>query len=252
MLRGLINSQIWLSCNFDRLLPKKYTMDGNQAYIKSIVPKYLRKHLVVCEVGSGKTPYFDHKKKTLLNAMIIGLDINIEELNQAPKGIYDKIICTDITKYQGDNDTDIVICQALLEHVKDTEKAFSSISSILKPGGLAIIFVPSRNSIYARLNIILPQGIKKKLLHTIYPKTKLNQGFPAYYDKCTPLDFRKLAARSNFTIIEERFYYISSYFSFFFPAYLVWRLWVLLFVFLRKEQAAETFLMVLRKDNVQA
>jgi hypothetical protein len=45
---------------------------------------------------------------------------------------------------------------------------------------------------------------------------------------------------------------MSSYFSFFFPLYLVWRFWITIFVFLRKEQAAETFSMVLRKDKNEA
>ncbi len=71
-----------------------------------------------------------------------GLDIDKEELIQAPEGSYDEIICTDITKYRGNLEADIVICQALLEHVKGVENAFMAISSILKPGGLALIFVP--------------------------------------------------------------------------------------------------------------
>jgi hypothetical protein len=44
-----------------------------------------------------------------------------------------------------------------------------------------------------------------------------------------------------------RCYYRSSYFSFFFPAYLAWRAWLLLFHTLAGEQAAETFTVVLQK-----
>ena len=238
MIRTLINSQIWLSYNFDKVFPMKYRIDGNQDYINSLVPSYLKENLIIYDVGGGKGPYLSADKKNELNATVVGLDIDKEELQQAPEGAYNKIICADISNFQGNQDADIVLCQAVLEHVKDVENAFAAISSILKNGGLALIFVPSRNAVFARLNIILPQNVKKAILHYVYPNTARDQGFPSYYDKCTPLEFKQLARDNNFSVIEERFYFKSGYFTFFFPAYLVWRLWILLFHFLLKEQAA--------------
>jgi len=247
MLRKFINGNIWLSQKFDNLLPIKFKIDGNQDYIKSLVPKYLKNNIIVYDIGGGKNPYLSCSEKIKLNAQVIGIDIDHEELQRAPVGAYNKIICADITEFRGSNDADFVFCQALLEHVKDVESAFSSISSLLKSGGIALIFVPSRNAVFARLNIILPQKIKKYLLHTIFPDSKRNQGFPSYYDKCTPAGFEKLAKNHNLSIVEQRFYYISSYFSFFFPAHLVWRVWVLFFYFIAKDNAAETFSVVLKK-----
>jgi len=225
----------------------KYRIDGNQDYINSLVPSYLKENLIIYDVGGGKGPYLSADKKNELNATVVGLDIDKEELQQAPEGAYNKIICADISNFQGNQDADIVLCQAVLEHVKDVENAFAAISSILKNGGLALIFVPSRNAVFARLNIILPQNVKKAILHYVYPNTARDQGFPSYYNKCTPLEFKQLARDNNFSVIEERFYFKSGYFTFFFPAYLVWRLWILLFHFLLKEQAAETFSIVLKK-----
>lgn len=249
MIRSLIDSQRWLSRNFDKLLPKKYRLDGNGEFIRSVVPKHLKKNVTIYDIGGGKNPYLSPEKKKILNVTVVGLDIDKDELNQAPEGSYDKIICADLTKFRGNNNADFLICQALLEHVKDVEAAFTAISSILKPGGLALIFVPSRNAVFARLNIILPQKIKKAILHTIYPESRRDQGFPSYYDKCTPLEFKKLASSNGLSLIEERYYFVSSYFSFFFPAYLVWRLWVILFHSFSKDQAAETFSLVLRKGD---
>ena len=140
-----------------------------------------------------------------------------------------------------------MIFQALLEHVNDVESAFQAISSILKPGGLALIFVPSRNAVFARLNIILPQNLKKAILHSIYPNTRRNQGFPSYYDRCTPSAFKTLAKSNDLFLVDARYYYISSYFSCFFPLYLIWWIWIVLFYFLYKEQAAEAFTMAFRK-----
>ena len=41
-----------------------------------------------------------------------------------------------------DNQYDVVICNHVLEHVNDVNKAFSEIRRILKPGGWAILLVP--------------------------------------------------------------------------------------------------------------
>jgi SAM-dependent methyltransferase len=250
MLRSIIRNQIKLSEAFDALLPDKYTLDGNQDFIKNFVPKYLKNHYVIYDIGGGKNPYMRLKQKINLDAKIIGIDISQKELDEAPQGLYDETVCADITEYQGNQNADLVICQALLEHVKDTKKAFQGISSTLKPGGQALIFVPSRNAVFSRLNLLLPQEFKQKVLWTVYPNARKYQGFPSYYNKCTPRDFRMLAKEFDLSVKEEKHYFKSDYFSFFFPLYFLWRLWVLGFHFIRKEQAAETFSMALVKRPV--
>jgi len=84
MIRTLINSQIWLSYNFDKVFPMKYRIDGNQDYINSLVPSYLKENLIIYDVGGGKGPYLSADKKNELNATVVGLDIDKEELQQAP------------------------------------------------------------------------------------------------------------------------------------------------------------------------
>jgi SAM-dependent methyltransferase len=252
MLKKLINSQIWLSRSFDKLLPHKYRIDGNQDYINSLVPKYLGKNITMYDIGGGKRPYLSVKEKEELNAIVVGVDIDGDELSRAPLGAYDEVIISDISKYKGYAKADVLVCQAVLEHVKDVERAFEGISSALKPDGLALIFVPSRSAIFAKLNVLLPQKIKEYILYLIYPEAKEDQGFPSYYNKCTPEEFKRMAAKNGLSVIEERYYFISNYFSFFFPAYLVWRIWVLLFSLLYGDQAAETFSLVAKKmDNTR-
>lgn len=249
MMRGLINSQIWLSRHFDKLFLEKFRLDGNRDFVKSLVPKYLKNNIIIFDVGGGKNPYLSVDMKKKLNATVVGLDIDEKELKEAPLHGYDEIICANISEFRGTQNADLVICQAVLEHVVDVESAFIAISSILKPGGRALIFVPSKNALFARLNIMLPQNFKKAILHAIYPSTARSQGFPSYYNRCTPLEFKDLAVKNNFSIVEERYYYISSYFSFFFPAFILWRIWVLLFYALFRENAAETFSLALEKGG---
>ena len=245
----MIDSQVWLSREFDKLLPAIYRKDGNRDFRDSVVPANIGRGDRVFDIGCGKQPCIDAGTKQQLDLTVVGLDIDQDELDRAPDGIYDETICADISTYVGDGRADVVVCQALLEHVRDVEAAFAAIASCLRPGGRALLFVPSRNAVFARLNIVLPESLKRFLLHTIFPKTRRAQGFPSFYDRCTPRDFRRMAAANALQIEEERFFYKSSYFSFFFPAYFVWRLWVVVFRATRKEHAAETFSMVLRSGS---
>lgn len=251
VIRKLVNQQEALSKYFDEMfLPKKFLIDGNQDFIKNFVPSMLEKISVrstVYDVGCGKNPAISIEVKQNLQAKVIGIDLSVNELLQAPVGALDSCIEADICNYRGQGDGDLLLCQALLEHVPNVEAAFVSMSSILRKGGVALIFVPSRNAIFARLNIILPQRLKLFLLHGIFPNTHRNQGFPSFYNRCTPHDFRLLAAQHGFAVEEIRTYYKSTYFSFFFPLYLVWRLWIFLFEKVNSEQSAETFCMKLRR-----
>ncbi|OGT01359.1 MAG: hypothetical protein A2143_08750 [Gallionellales bacterium RBG_16_57_15] len=195
----------------------------------------------IYDVGGGKQPFVGTEKKAALCLNVVGIDISQSELDRAPVGGYDETVCADIANVHGVGDGDLVICQAVLEHVRDTEGAMRSIASLLKPGGTALIFVPSRNAVFARLNILLPENIKRKILYGVYPAARAAQGFSSFYHKCTPNDFIAMAKQNGLAEIESRYYYISSYFSFLFPVYLIWRVWVVLFKAIAGHQAAETF-----------
>jgi SAM-dependent methyltransferase len=240
--------QTHLSTAFDHwLLPEHYRIDGNRYFLDVFAPRFLKPGTVVYDVGGGKHPFVSPSRKKELGLKIVGLDIDSKELAQAPSGSYDQVIVSDITRCTGHEDADLAICQALLEHVVDVEKAFAAIASILKQGGLALIFVPCRNALYARINLLLPERLKRKILFGLFPQSETIQGFRSYYNKCTPRDFRRLAALHGLDVEEELPFFMSGYFSFFLPAHILWRLWVLSFRSLARDQAAETFIMALRK-----
>ena len=247
ILRKFIHTQIYLAQSFDKILPGDYRIDGSHEFQTSFVPKYLKNHFKVYDIGGGKNPIITLTLKQQLAITFVGLDIDQQELDQAPTGVYDESICADITQHKGKGDADLVICHALLEHVNDVDAAFAGIASILKPGGIAVIFVPSRNALYARLNLLLPETIKKYLLYVIFPQTRSHQGFVSYYDRCTPKDFVYIAKHHGLEMIAKELYFVSSYFAFFFPLYILWRIWVLFFHILAGDQAAETFSMAFRK-----
>ena len=243
-----MTANAWLCEKVDLLLPAQYRVDGNRDFLDTFIPSYVEPRLTIYEVGGGKHPYFRSEQKKQFALIVVGLDIDGGELSQAPDGAYDRIISADICSYRGKGDADLVICQAVLEHVKNTDRAFAAVASILRPGGSALIFVPSRNALFARLNLLLSEEFKQKLLFFVFPTARDRAGFKSYYNACTPKDFRRLAVTHGLEVQEERLYFMSYYFFCFFPAYLLWRIWLLMFRAIAGGQAAETFCMALKKS----
>ena len=222
--RQLIASQVKLSRAFDRLLPRSFRIDGSKDFKQRIVPSYLRPGLAVYDIGGGARPCVDLATKRRLGLEVTGLDIDAEQFAKAPRGLYDRAIAADITAHHEQNAADLVVCKSTLEHVRNTEAALGTMARLLKPGGTLLVFVPSRNALYARLNVLLPQHVKMRLLSAFMPDRVDHLGFPAFYDHCTPREFRRFAARHGLQVKELRPYYISSYFSVAFPLYVLWRL----------------------------
>ncbi len=246
--RRFIDAQLKWCSSLDRLLPREYTVDGNRDFLDNIVPQYVGRGMRVYDVGGGKNPVIDRATKERLGLTIVGLDIDADELAAAPAGIYDEVICADIGGYRGSADADLVICQALLEHTRDNCAALRAIAGILKPGGKALVFAPSRNAAYARLNLVLPERLKCWVISKVYPEMSRDHGFPAHYDRSTPAHFTRLASELRLAVEDRRLYFHSVYFQFFLPLYVLWRLWILLFRRVAGSEAAETFAFVFRKD----
>jgi len=247
LVRAFLSGQQRLCTRIDRRLSPLYRLDGGNDFAGDLVPRHLRHGLKIYDVGGGKQPFLEPVRKEELRATVIGLDISEHELALAPDGAYDDRIVADIAGYRGAADGDLVLCMALLEHVRDMDGAFESIASLLRPEGKALLFVPSRNAAFARLNLVLPSRLKRWILFTIFPGAQVGHGFEAFYERCTPMEFRFLASIHGFEVLEERLYFRSNYFTFFAPLYAVWHLWVRAYRALSPVQSAETFSLVLRK-----
>lgn len=250
LFRKFINSQLWLARQFDRLLPEKLATPGYRDSKTTMLQKYLARGITLYDFGSGSRPSLNLRRKTELGVEVVGIDIDQNELNAAPEGLYDRTICADLTNYEGEGLADLVICMAVLEHVRDNNAAIHAISSALKPGGKALLYLPAGGALFARLNKVLPEGIKRKILHGLYPSD--HTGFPAYYDRCTPEQIETLARQHDLGVVEKKIYYTSHYFAFFFPFYLCWRLWNVLAYLVVGERAAESFSLVLEKSETTA
>jgi SAM-dependent methyltransferase len=249
LLRRVLASQRRISARIDRILPSDLRTIGMTDYQDRILPSRIRRGQCVYDIGGGKRPHVSGKVKAALSLRVVGLDISPDQLDAAPAGIYDQTVVCDIGRYRGPGDADLVIASAVLEHVDDIEGAFDGIASLLARGGEAVMFVPSRNALFARINLLLPERLKRAALALTRDEDIDSVGFPAYYRRCTPLEFKAMAKERGLEVISTELYYMSSYFFSFVPAYLVWRLWILLFRRINEVQSAESFAIVLRKPR---
>ena len=249
IIRKFIDWNVNLSTRLDNLLPISLRQDGNRCFLEEYAPRVEEVGAKIWDVGSGSQPYLSASRRLELGATVVGLDISNEELAAAPDGAYSHQVVADICQFSGDASADSVICQALLEHVPDTAGAIRALASIVRPGGRIYLFVPSRNALFARANLMLPHQLKRRILFSVFPTARDNQGFQVWYDRCTPAQITCLAHSNGLVVEEQRLFWVSSYLKPFVPAFLAWRLCQSLARLMLGSEAAETFILVLRKPG---
>jgi len=247
IFRSFVRWNQIISRRVNNILPARLSADGNRTFLKEVVPLILRPGITIYDIGGGSQPCISSEQKAQFVINLVGFDISLEELDGAPTGLYDKKIVADICAYQGECEADVIVCQAVLEHVPNNSFSVAALSRILKPGGKLYVFVPCRNALYARLNIALPQKTKEKLLELFIPGSGDHQGFPAFYDRCTPRNLTAIAEASDLKVREVRLFWMSSYFMVLFPAFIFWRVFQLVAYLSIREDAAETFILIAEK-----
>jgi 2-polyprenyl-6-hydroxyphenyl methylase/3-demethylubiquinone-9 3-methyltransferase len=208
------------------LLPDQWRVSHGREFSKRVVPELLRPGMNVWDVGCGSRPMISRETKRDLGLTITGIDIDAGELDMMGPGLCDRTITADVCEFFGDESADLVICRTVLEHVHDVDRAFAGLVSMLRPCGTLAICVPCRNAPFARLNLLLPERTKRRLLFGIWPhKGDGHTGFPARYHRCTPRYFTTLAERHRLRVVELSAHWWSNYFTFFLPVWALWRLW---------------------------
>lgn len=207
----------------------------------------LRPGMVVMDVGGGKRPIIASDLKASLRLRVIGVDISQAELNAAPPGCYDQIICGDITTAAALPEVDLVICHSVTEHVKDPSTMYLNIFRTLRPGGLVLAYIPNKFALYALVNAAMPNRISKALLGFFHWETKEEIGFPALYRRCYPSGFKALLSGAGFKIVRIQVTYRSEYGSFFAPLHATELAWQFFTSHLNLRNLCEAFTVVAQK-----
>lgn len=220
-LRSFVDANRMASHRLNLLCEKRFgRVDGSMDF-HTHLDRALRPGLRVIDLGGGKHPAISVETKQRLGLQVVGVDVSADELRLAPPGAYDRAVVADATRFVEPASADLVISHALAEHVRDTGELWRRIHECLVPGGRALLFVPNGRALFARLNRLLPEDTKRRLLYRLYPGAVHHQGFRAYYDRCSPSETTRLLASVGFRDIIVQPYFSSNYFVFFYPAHVV-------------------------------
>lgn len=217
---------------------------------EQVVARYMnaRTGAVVADIGGGRSSRFARLRTSQSTARIVAVDVSAEELELNTDA--DEKRVADATRKLpfADQEVDLVISSAVLEHLRPVEGFVAESSRVLKPGGYAIHTFSTKFAPYAIANQLLPQPLSKRIVHFIEPGSEGILGFPAYYDQCYASAITRLHLKHGFEVVDLRAsYYQSTYFSFFFPFYLLSALWDLGTYAAGVKNLARSLLLVARK-----
>lgn len=103
----------------------------------------------ILEIGCGRGFYLNVLSKMFPKLDITGIDLNEKYLLEAKNYINDKkvkLIKVNATSLPfKDKVFDRIIATEILEHISDDEKTISEMFRVLKPGGIIMVTVPSKN-----------------------------------------------------------------------------------------------------------
>ena len=211
---------------------------------------FIKMGMKVADIGGGKKPFLKSEEVQSFGITYVGIDIDPKELQLAPPGVYSRTEVIDLTSLPQNYrpDFDLIICMNTLEHVQDADAAIGALVLMLKPGGTCHLKVPCRKALFARLNRLLGEQLKRRVLHYVFP-SKAGDGFPAFYDRATPGEYSAIIRAKGGQVETISVRYWSSYFSGIFPIYLIWRTFSV-FQLVFSDDYCETFGVIFRKPGL--
>ena len=124
-----------------------------------------------------------------LSLYIVGLDENLDAINhrQQTRGDLDECIQGDlVTAELPENGFDLIYCSYVLEHVVGAEPVMQNFVRWLRPGGLLVIKIPNRNSVFGFVTRMTPYSLhvwyKRYLMKNPNAGKKGHDPFPTVYD----------------------------------------------------------------------
>ncbi|NDW10672.1 bifunctional 2-polyprenyl-6-hydroxyphenol methylase/3-demethylubiquinol 3-O-methyltransferase UbiG [Dysgonomonas sp. 520] len=199
-------------------------------YIENIVPvSGLSSILEIgCADGGNLLP-FAKRGIDVIGVDIMDGFIELAKENYKELGIKGTFIATDIFKTDNVLGTfDMVIVHDVIEHIYDKKNLLLHIKNFLKPGGVVFFGFPawqmpfgghqqlSRNKYISHMPFIhlLPNFIYKGLMKAgKEPESVMDELLDIKRCRISIGMFKKLAATTNFEILDERFYFINPHYE---------------------------------------
>lgn len=172
---------------------------------------------VVIDTGGGARCLF--ASVVPRNTWIIAVDVSPAELS-LNKDVQETMVA-DVTNHipVEDASADLVTSFYLVEHLRGTDRYVSEVARILRPGGALVCVFSNKCALFSLINRALPYKVSRSVLLALKGS---DNHFPAFYENCSPRDFKALLRKHGLKIAAETYYhYQSSYFDWFAPLYLL-------------------------------
>lgn len=178
---------------------------------------------VVLDLGGGRQCVYADAVKPLGRVKIIAIDISAKQLALNMDVAETRVADVAERLPMPDASADLILSRALLEHVEGVPNAILEMARALRPGGVALHFVPCRYSLFGIAARMLPFGPLLKLTLKLAPWYQQdNFGFPVYYDHCYPNALERAFRAAGFSEFAEQITWsCEDFFLGVYPAYLV-------------------------------
>ena len=203
-MRGVIDANVkWSRATERRLrLPTDKTLWRRFEREAAALIRALPDGATVLDLGGGRRCVYASAVEPPGRVRLIAVDISPEELalNEDAAEKYTADVAAGLPLPT--SSVDLILSRALLEHVADVPAAVRHMARVLKPGGVALHFVPGRYSLFGMLARVLPFDPLVRLVHAVMPWTRDHVGFPIYYDSCYPQALKREFLGSGFSEVK--------------------------------------------------
>jgi ubiquinone/menaquinone biosynthesis C-methylase UbiE len=224
VIRAAIDSNVRLSRATSRRLGF-VAVDPIGSHFKYEAEKLIRAlpdGATVLDLGGGRRCDYADAVRPPGRVRLVAVDISPEEL-AANTDVTETCIADVAAEIPlPDASADLILSYTLLEHVDGVSSAVRNMARVLRPGGVAMHFVPCRYSVFGTAARLLPFGPLLRLTHAVRPETKGVVEFPIVYDRCWPQALEREFRDAGFTQVETWVTWTQTdYFAAVFPLYML-------------------------------
>lgn len=171
------------------------------------------KELVILEAGCGRSWPLNLAQ---IKYKLIGVDIDevALKIRVNDKKDLDEAIVADLQDFDlGNRKVDVIYNSFVLEHVENAEQMLENFGNALKPGGVLILKLPDRNTVFGFITRLSPFWFH--VFFKKYYQGRENAGkpgfnpYPTYYNKIVSRGGIQGFCKSHGFIINEEFAYCS-------------------------------------------